>query len=52
MLTRLRKPPIGKRVLKTCLAALIVALFLSIPYWKENAFRKKAVKSSGGAKNA
>lgn len=34
------------------LTALIVALFLSIPYWKENAFRKKAVKSSGGAKNA
>ena len=34
------------------LTALIVALFLSIPYWKENAFWKKAVKSSGGAKNA
>lgn len=34
------------------LTALIVALFLSIPYWKENAFRKKAVKSSGGTKNA
>ena len=30
--------------------ALIVALFLSIPYWKGNIFRKKAVK--GGARNA
>ena len=32
--------------------ALIVALFLSIPYWKGNAFRKKAAKSVGGEKNA
>ena len=27
MLTRLHKPPIGKRVYKTCISALIVALF-------------------------
>lgn len=32
--------------------ALIVALFLSIPYWKENAFRKKNAKMAGGEKNA
>lgn len=32
--------------------ALIVALFLSIPYWKGNAFRKKAVNTAGGVKNA
>ena len=32
--------------------ALIVALFLSIPYWKETAFRKKAAKTAGGEKNA
>ena len=30
--------------------ALIVALFLSIPYWKDSIFRKKAVK--GGQRNA
>ena len=30
--------------------ALIVALFLSIPYWKDSIFRKKAVK--GGPRNA
>lgn len=32
--------------------ALIVALFLSIPYWKGNAFRKKNAKMAGGEKNA
>lgn len=32
--------------------ALIVALFLSIPYWKGNAFRKKAANAAGGVKNA
>ena len=32
--------------------ALIVALFLSIPYWKGNAFRKKATNTAGGVKNA
>ena len=32
--------------------ALIVALFLSIPYWKGNAFRKKAANTAGGVKNA
>lgn len=32
--------------------ALIVALFLSIPYWKGNAFRKKAANMAGGVKNA
>ena len=32
--------------------ALIVALFLSIPYWKGNAFREKAANTAGGVKNA
>ena len=32
--------------------ALIAALFLSIPYWKGNAFRKKAANAAGGVKNA
>ena len=32
--------------------ALIVALFLSIPYWKGNAFRQKAANAAGGVKNA
>ena len=32
--------------------ALIVALFLSIPYWKGNSFRKKAANAAGGVKNA
>ena len=32
--------------------ALIVALFLSIPYWNGNAFRKKAANAAGGVKNA
>ena len=32
--------------------ALIVALFLSIPYWKGNALRKKAANTAGGVKNA
>ena len=31
-------------------SAMIVALFLSIPYWKGNFFRKNAAKSAGGAK--
>ena len=32
--------------------ALIVALFLSTPYWTGNAFRKKAANTAGGVKNA
>lgn len=32
--------------------ALIVALFLSIPYWKGNVFRKKAAKAAGGEHHA
>ena len=32
--------------------ALIVALFLSIPYWKGNVFRKKAAKTAGGEHHA
>lgn len=32
--------------------ALIVALFLSIPYWKGNIFRKKAAKAAGGEHHA
>ncbi len=31
-------------------SAMIVALFLSIPYWKGNLFRKNAAKTAGGAK--
>lgn len=31
-------------------SAMIVALFLSIPYWKGNLFRKNAAKAAGGAK--
>ncbi len=31
-------------------SAMIVALFLSIPYWKGNLFRKNAAKNAGGAK--
>ena len=32
--------------------ALIVALFLSIPYWKGNVFKKKAAKTAGGERHA
>ena len=32
--------------------ALIVALFLSIPYWKGNVFKKKAAKTTGGERHA
>ncbi len=32
--------------------ALIVALFLSIPYWKGNVFQKKAAKTAGGERHA
>ena len=32
--------------------ALIVALFLSIPYWKGNVFKKRAAKTAGGERHA
>ena len=32
--------------------ALIVALFLSVPYWKGNVFKKKAAKTAGGERHA
>ena len=34
------------------LTAMIVALFLAVPYWKEQIFRKKQQKTAGGAQNA
>ena len=34
------------------LTALIVALFLAVPYWKGQIFRKKQQKMTGGADNA
>jgi len=34
------------------LTALVVAIFLSVPYWKGKYFGKKAKISAGGAKNA